>query len=369
MESRLRTSILKRQESKGGSVDVVPGEAASFGPFTSNPAVSMESKKDASPVPGKLHNHLGKKSLEEMADRPSKSKTKIITLSAHLQKKNKRRSSRKNKARYGDELSLGTAQLSKLTKLSNVENELDEPDSVLLNQEATGRIVEKSDRPWVYETEARVVELYPPVNPPRKDENQTGPPIVDKFFNSSNQHVFDRSVFNFNHSFSSKLSLVNEDDGSRSKLSLSESESVASGKLAKGDEVEDIINESVEADDAISLLESLSSYVSLSEEKYIFETPDYESIETRLAEKLRSKEAEFDAAWENIVADEHVAAQINQRLRERQRTKRIEKAKEDKEEEASGYYDVPRLFLFEGEKNKRKKKKRRKNKDRKLQKN
>merc|ERR1711957_528180 len=111
-----------------------------------------------------------------------------------------------------------------------------------------------------------------------------------------------------------------------------------------------------------------TSVTSLGEEAYDLDLQEYENIESRLADKLESKKAEFDTTWENIVADETVVAQINQRLRERQRLKENmkEKKKQEKkeEEESNGLQDTPRLFLFEGEKvemkNKRRKKKKKK---------
>jgi hypothetical protein len=368
MDSRLRMSLLKRQESKGNPGDIAPTNTDSHHDHPApNPVLMVDSNEDASIVSEEPQRHEEEGTLEDTLDRPTKSKSKTITLSAHLRKKYKKRSTKKNKARYGDDLSLGTMQLSKMPKSQQQENDPEAGGRMYLAQQDIDRMNEKSDRPWVVERETEDVERFSVVEAPRKVEKK---PDVEKFFNSSNQHVFDRSVFNFNQSFGSKLSLVNEDDGSRSKVSISESESVASGRVAKEAELEGSTYDTDGEEDAISMMESMSSYISLTEEKYIFQTPDYETIETRLAEKLRTKEAEFDAAWENIVADENVAAQINQRLRERQRTNRSENKKEEKAEESNGYYDVPRLFLFEGEKTKSKKKKRkkRKQKDRKLQK-
>ncbi|KAG7337658.1 hypothetical protein IV203_011211 [Nitzschia inconspicua] len=308
MNLRLRMSILHRQELRGMTVDATATKKVNDGPL-------------------------------KMVDRPTKGKSRTITLSAHLRKKNKKRSSRKHKARYGDELSLGTTQLSKIAKATKTEIDVVESDNNFLKKEVD-RMLDKSDRPWIAESDMNQVDHFSTIEPPRKEVNK---PYVEKFFNISNQHVFDRSVFNFNQSFGSKMSVVNEDDGSRSRESLSESESVASGKLVKEGEIGSI-KEPNDPEDVTSLVESLSS-------------------------KLRTKEAEFDAAWETIVADENVAAQISQRLRERQRTTRSDVKKDDKDVELNGYYNVPRLFLFEGEKTKSKKTKRnKKRKDRKLQK-
>ncbi|KAG7347572.1 hypothetical protein IV203_016277 [Nitzschia inconspicua] len=364
MNLRLRMSILHRQELRGMTVDATATKKVSDGHPESEPVLLMEHPDDASSASIEPPAQLAGKSLTEVVDRPTKGKSRTITLSAHLRKKNKKRTSRKHKARYGDELSLGTTQLSKIAKATKTEIDVVESDNNFLKQEVD-RMLDKSDRPWIAESDMNQVDHFSTIEPPRKEVNK---PYVEKFFNISNQHVFDRSVFNFNQSFGSKMSVVNEDNGSRSRESLSESESVASGKLVQEGEIGSI-KEPNDPEDVISLVESLSSFVSLSEQKYIFETPDYETIETRLAEKLRTKEAEFDAAWETIVADENVAAQISQRLRERQRTTRSDVKKDDKDVELNGYYNVPRLFLFEGEKTKSKKTKRnKKRKDRKLQK-
>ncbi|KAL3919883.1 MAG: hypothetical protein SGILL_003530 [Bacillariaceae sp.] len=376
MQSRLRQSILRRQGNRSSSDDrateeqqIIDGQPIMEGPVA---PVAANVEDDTSIVSRDYQAQSDEKVLdpgvETQKERPSRTKSKTLSLSAHLRKKNKKRSSRKNKARYGDDISLGTLQLSKIQKTAtNEETDADVFDIVEHNKTAG-----KTDRPWGTETDAldAEVEQFAPPVPPTKEEEKPAPEDAEKFFNSANQLVFERSVFNFNQSFSSRLSLVEEDERSKSNRSLSESESVASGALAKEGEVDTSLHTAKEIEDEMSLVESLaSSYVSLNEEKYIFETPDYENIESRLAEKLRHKEAEFDAAWENIVADENVAAQINQRLKERQRTRGGEK--KEKKEESDDLYDVPRLFLFEGEKQdskKKRRKKKRKKKDRKAQK-
>ncbi|KAL3924597.1 MAG: hypothetical protein SGILL_000950 [Bacillariaceae sp.] len=364
MNLRLRESIQRRQGNHSG-LDATALKAS---------LVTAKSTDDVSVASAESRTEEQTRATEGAfgndKDRPSKNKSKIISLSSHLRKKNKKRSSRKNKARYGDDISLGTLQLSKVLGASG--NDKAKTDAVPTEPKSVDETTrEKTGRPWMSEADAVLQEGFAP-DIPRPVDVKTPPPAeVEKFFNSENQHVFERSVFNFNQSFGSKLSLVQEDDRSNSNMSMSESESVASGILVKEEEINPSIENGNDIEDEMSLVESLtSSFVSLTEEKFIFETPDYEKIESRLAEKLRHKEAEFDAAWENIVADENVAAQINQRLKERQRTKGTNK-KEQKEEPV-GLYDVPRLFLFEGEKvdTKRSKKKKRKwkRKDRRMQK-
>jgi hypothetical protein len=381
MNSRLRESLQRRQARICDFNASAITESRKTGlEFTveklSTTVVKSKDKDDNSVVSHDSREQSSDKYRDvETSDdknRSSKSKSKTISLSAHLRKKNKKRSSKKNKARYGDDISLGTLQLPKIATSNKGVNDTKALKSDPLGINEKGRAVEKMSRPWIVEEDTMDLEQVDVAPEPRNEEmKKPSSADVENIFNSENQHVFERSVFNFNQSFRSKLSLVQEDEGSQSNMSLSESESVASATLARGAEFNTDIDNASLINDEMSLVESLtSSFVSLTEEKFIFETPDYENIESRLAEKLRHKEAEFDAAWENIVADENVAAQINQRLKERQRTKGSEK--KEKKEEPTGLYDVPRLFLFEGEKldTKMRKKttRKRKKKDRKLQK-
>jgi len=72
-------------------------------------------------------------------------------------------------------------------------------------------------------------------------------------------------------------------------------------------------------------------------------------MESRLGDRLKHKQAEFDLTWETTFADENVIAQINQRLRERQRAMEAKREKKKEKKENNNLLEVPRLYLFEGE--------------------
>lgn len=291
-----------------------------------------------------------------------KLKSKALSLSAHIKKQQKKRqrNSKRTKGKYGDDLSLGTAQLAKMNKLS----QNGEAPAENLNLHAVRK---QAGRPWKLNEsgihaedfaahESRVKQPHPAPNAKEKIDN--------KFFSKEAMQVFDRSVFNFNQS-TAKLSVGLDDE--RSQTSLSDGGSLQSAEVKDGATLSNHSKnaEARDLEDQDSMLESLTSSIATFEtDAYQFGPPDYDQIGSRLADKLRSKEAEFDATWEDVVPDQNVAAQINQRRRERQRVKGGGKEEKKDDDEVD---EVPRLFLFEGEKVEMKRKRKRKKNGRRLQ--
>ena len=251
-----------------------------------------------------------------------------LKLGTHLKKQKKRGVNRKTK--YGDDVSLGTLQLSKMMK----DDKSQKNRHVKTYPDNAGKLQE---RPWVKES-----------------------PTVQKKMNKnekSGNSVLPDDPLNFSHSFVSRISEANSEVEEESMADL------ISSKKEGG-----FMTDKIEHSDAENSLNGSASFTSLGEEVYDLGLHEYNNIESRLAEKLGSKTEMFDTTWENVVADENVVAQINQRLRERQRMKENtkEKKKQEKKKE-EGSRDFPRLFLFEGEKVDTKlKKKRRKKKKKKI---
>jgi hypothetical protein len=161
-----------------------------------------------------------------------------------------------------------------------------------------------------------------------------------KDFFENNQHMFDRSVFNFDQS-ATRLSIVDEN------------ESDTSVALKGGDD------SSGEGDEEQQMMDSIMSIGYEAEQS--FTLFGHGGIESKLAGKMKDKEEEFNEAWETIEADRAVAAQMNQRRMMRLREQG--NGREEKKDE--GPMDIPRLFLFEGEKVKKKKREKKKRKERK----
>jgi len=284
-----------------------------------------------------LHHSADSREMEKKEERQSssggtKNTPKRGTLGLHFKKKKKKRT------KHGDDVSLGTLQLSKTLKDSFVQNRT-------LSQSGVVAAMKARDRPWI---------------------------INDKI---------DKSI----HS-DSDPSEKNLDDVSRSEKSISETDPLLSitfhpslvSRISEGDDEEEndyvsSVDSNTEGDTEIDV-EQLShsnaeetdslgnSFISIGDEVYDLGLQEYENIESRLDRKLKDKQAEFDLTWDTVVADKNVVAQINQRLRERQRAleAKREKRKEKKEKDLQ---IVPRLFLFEGEKrgkNGRKRKKKNK---------
>jgi len=266
-----------------------------------------------------------------------KNRTKSLSLGAHLKRQKKKSGVRKTK--YGDDVSLGTLQLSKVIKV-----ESDRSRRVKIHPDFANKTHE---RPWIAATN-------PNTQVKSTKNEKTGSTGI-----SDNSYQFSQSV----------VSRISEADVKvKSVTSFHSSNN-------EGDYINKVYNDIMEDSDVEKPPYESTSITSLGEEAYDLDIREYENIErtgvalnfiSRLADKLESKKTEFDTTWENIVADETVVAQINQRLKERQRLKENmkEKKKQEKkeEEESNGLQDTPRLFLFEGEKVEMKNKKRKKKK-------
>jgi len=171
----------------------------------------------------------------------------------------------------------------------------------------------------------------------------------DKSFFEGNKDVFERSVFNFNQSFAAKIGLEVDSD-EENTVTDTVVNSIAQKEEEKGQESQ-------------QMLDSMGSF-DFDDPGYHLGLLDYEHVETKLAEKMKNKDAEFDEKWEQIEADKAVAAQMSRKRQDRQRKQSNGK----KEKEEAGVEDIPRLFLFEGEKLSVGKKKKRKKKTKKLRK-
>ncbi|VEU40798.1 unnamed protein product [Pseudo-nitzschia multistriata] len=305
--------------------------------------VSKASRKDvAKATSGGDHENAGEE----------KGSTKKSSLDFHF-KKTKKRGSKKTK--YGDEVSLGSLQLAKsqeaLARASR--------NAKLTEAEGT----KTYDRPWIlddpehrriangYSSNAKDILLSP------KKKKVTS--------------VESNATLQFNQSFVRKISVIDsEDEADSAGLALSDVE--------EGDEDESDDDLDYTKD---SFLDSLAQSFRASNNDIEpqdddngndDDVDDDENTETRVAETIEDKEAEFDTTWETVVADENVIAQINQRLRERKRVKETSKDKKkvtEETEESRSLQDVPRLFLFEGEKaqvdTKKKRKQKKKNRSQK----
>jgi hypothetical protein len=261
--------------------------------------------------------------LAEIRKAPKKDReSKNTILSAHLKAQKEEKAGRKLN-RHGDEISLGTLELEKKKK----EDKKTKKKGGVVFDAPVMSMTTKQQRPWVGFTSKHFG-----TNGTIKEENKgkgsssNNNKKVDGDFFEMNIDVFERSAFNFDTSFASRVSEEEE----RSKV--------------PNDEMMSIGGE--------------DSHIPMESGEFAgFDENEFEGAESnKFSSKIKDKEIEFDDAWENTETDKNVAAQISQKREERQKNK----AKAAKGED--GQDEVPRLFLFEGEKKKRKKRKKKKKK-------
>ena len=272
---------------------------------------------------------------ESREERPPKSDAKVATrrntLGSHLKKK------RKKRTKHGDDVSLGTLKLSKAKK--------DGGNS----QNNTGKASKLKERPWNLSDSIKSNVNGDHPNTPKKSEDD----------NPNEKSAIEDSSFDFNHSLVSKISeRDDEDEAEDGSQSLSYVPSVTEEEKEVDTDTKDNAIETQQ-----SMNNSLAnSLTSIGEEGYDLGLQEYDNIESRLGGKVKDKQAEFDLTWEMVVADENVIIQINQRLKERQRVLEVKREKKKEKKERKTLKEVPRLFLFEGERIFKKKGSKRKSK-------
>jgi len=268
--------------------------------------------------------------------------------------------------RHGDEISVGTLDMESRSQDEEVSGE--EDSNVRFSREVNvhGADIDagilKKEQPWNAFAPKRNAG---PALASISEGGIAGSP--NKGFFEEHQHVFDRSVFNFapfNNSMNS--SKLNFDDDTTQQ---DEADTVTSHPEEKNesedgngeDEDEKSLDNGVQ-----DMLDFLAS-TNFESSPYDFDGSVQGIENSKLAEKLKDNEAKFEEQWENIETDQNIAEQIKRRLQERKRNRSSGKVKEKKEE---GFEEIPRLYLFEGEKVDPKKKKRnkKKSKERKRQK-
>jgi hypothetical protein len=278
---------------------------------------------------------------------PARTKSKSSALSAHLRKQKKeqkKRDKRKQVSRHGDEISLGTVGMRSQAPVEATKEEVPPSQDSGHFEGNNGATAPKSVRPWQDAMPTRKHQYF---DSSRADSNHKTKEVTkSKDFFEDHKHVFDRSIFNFNTSFSSKMG---GDSFAKSRGDLSavaEDQSERSEQAKDEDEDDEAAAEGTDE-------QQMDSYVSIGyEAEQSFIILGYDGIESKLAGKTRDKEEEFNDAWDTIEADKAVAAQMNQRRMMRLR----EKASGREKKKDEGVVDIPRLFLFEGEKVKKKKK-------------
>jgi hypothetical protein len=282
------------------------------------------------PIPDKPP--VPRKALTRARSKPnSLRKPRAQTLSDHLKKQKKKLKGRKLN-RHGDELSLGTVELKKKKKAAL------EAEAATTRVPDFGGQVEapKPVRPWRSTVTGQRSHMLGSIAEgnglgvlERMSDSQ------QKDFFADNQHVFDRSVFNFNQSFGFKE--YGEGEGG------DEDDSVHSAAMAKE---QDVQSKGLDFQEEKKMMDSVAT-LNFDDQDYSFGLFSTEGIESKLADKLKDKEAEFDEAWATIEADKTVAAQMNQkRIMRGYRDRKTGKTQKKEEENE----DIPRLFLFEGEK-------------------
>jgi len=246
------------------------------------------------------------------------------SLGFHLKKR------KKKKTKDGDEVSLGTLQLSKASKEEflrmkrNSQNNLD-------------KVAKSKVRPWITNDNIATDPVDNTIHSDNPDITQNGD-LVNHNENSTSE-IDD--AFQFNPSLVSRISEEEYED----------EEEHVSTVHSDIEEERDVDEEQVGVSDAEqSSHDSLgNSFTSIGEEAYDLGLQEYENIESRFVGKVWDKQAEFDLTWEMTEADENVIAQINQRLRERQREHEVKREKKKEKKERKKLKEVPWLFLFEGE--------------------
>jgi len=251
-------------------------------------------------------------------------------LGSHLKKKKKK----KKRTKHGDDMSLGTLQLSKAPKEALV-------------KKSSGHSIDKEEkakcRPWV-----------------KDDQNDsptkcTHPDIAQNGVQSDKDEVINENSLDFHHSFVSKISEDNENGGSNDGKDNvdGEAEDKEHTDVSFFSDSEHLIDDDTAKVNFTgttehSLMDS-RSFALLDDEAYGLGLQEYENMESRLDDMIQDKQAEFDLTWDTTFADESVIAQINQRLRERQRAMEAKREKKKEKRERKKSKVVPRLFLFEGE--------------------
>jgi hypothetical protein len=276
-------------------------------------------------LPGEnISGKIGSREKRRPKSGDLKTPTGRSSLGFHLKKRKKKRT------KDDDEVSLGTLQLSKTSKED---------------------FVRSKERPWITNDPIVNDPVGNSIKSDRPDITQNGDLVIP----NENSISENNDSFQFKPSHVSRISEgVDEDEEEPVSIVYSDTE-----------EDRDVDEKQVSVSDAEqSLRDSLAnSLTSIGQEAYDLGLQEYENIESRLGEKVLDKQAEFDLTWETTEADENVIAQINQRLRERQRVIEVKREKKKEKKERKKLQEVPRLFLFEGErvaKNGRKSKKKNK---------
>jgi len=233
--------------------------------------------------------------------------------------------------RYGDEISLGTvdSRKQKARQKRKAKQQLKQQNYL---GESSATLEKQKMRPWAdaaKKTNASKLGIKGSI---AEESSERENDVADDFF-ENNHSIFDRSMFNFNQSLVANDNLM----GVEETIYEDQSEEEASKASSEADE---------------ELMQSLR-----------FDENEFEVMESKIADKIKDMEAEFNEAWETMEADKHVAAQIHQRREDRLRNKANKKALNK-----AGVEEIPRLYLFEGEKkdNRRRKKKRSRRQRRKL---
>ena len=268
--------------------------------------------------------------LKPAAGMPSKRVSHGSKLAAHFDRQKKAREDRKT-TRYGDDISLGTAEASK-----QVKREVPKKNLRARFSENT-RGVRKSEHPWKGEIEERVRhidfgDIKEEEENPTSEEKKSA--IEDEDFFAVNNVIFERSIFNFNTD-----TKLNDSD---EEMSISAAESIQPSLSTT------LADQSIPED---------PKEPSKEDEKTEGDKPPNKTDNPITSKNPKDDELQFDDAWEKIETDKNVVAQLSRKREERLRMKT---KKQETPQETGGLEDVPRLFLFEGEKKKKKKKKRKK---------
>ena len=311
---------------------------------------SLEDQNEGTTSRRRLVSSASRSISEQRTRQPcvSGQSTKSGLLSAHLRRqkrKQDRRNRRKNVSRHGDEISLGTVGL----KIASTE----EPQATQKSPKESINALfssnmdsdpSKSIRPW--KDAITELSLHQNLTSRIRESAHKEPETRTEDFFEDTKEIFHRSIFNFSQSKFQEDSDSDDKSGSLSQIEEDESDR---------DSIPDDTDKKVDEE-----TEQVDSHTSLGlDGEQSFSLLGYGGIESKLASKKQDKEKEFNQAWETIEADRAVAAQMNQKRMMRLRDRAP--GREEKKDE--GPVEIPRLFLFEGEKiegKKRSKKKKKK---------
>mmetsp|Transcript_21957 Transcript_21957/g.61036 ORF Transcript_21957/g.61036 Transcript_21957/m.61036 type:complete len:3067 (+) Transcript_21957:267-9467(+) len=245
-----------------------------------------------------------------------------ISLGFHF-KKAKKRGHRRTK--HGDEISLGSFQLTKSKEDVSKTSRVTKP--------STDQGTKTYHRPWA--SDAPGVKIVAFGNPSAAKDVRAS--------TKKKKTISENSInFQFHQSFISKIAEGGPDEKLQRIKSL-----LADVVEEEGDEEEDSEDDEFDESQQESIMDLAQSF-QLARSMQVAN-----KFLGRLNIKIENKNAAFDDTWENIVVDELMVAEIKQRLRERQRLREASRKKpeeKEKEEETKNLQDVPRLYLFEGEK-------------------